>query len=89
LWWHSNSGGVGVAAFGAIFGLFGAILGLLNSPYFEASSRPALLLLVSVFIGLDLLIDLTGNIDNAAHIAGLLAGLLCATVLRLFFVKNN
>lgn len=88
LWWHSN-GINSVGASGAIFGLYGFLLALLVSKklVLEKSDRRAMLGLVLYLVFSNLLSGLTGNIDNAAHLGGLLTGLLVAGPLALLGMK--
>jgi rhomboid protease GluP len=83
-----NSLGINsVGASGAIFGLYGMLLVLLLSKRLalDKSDRKAMLGLVLYLVLSNLISGLTGgNIDNAAHIGGLLTGLLLAGPLVLF-----
>lgn len=73
LWWNDFI--VSAGASGAIFGIYGVFLALLSTNLVEKSDRKALLTSISVFIGYNLLNGLKAGIDNAAHIGGLLGGL--------------
>ena len=73
VWWHPAT--VSIGASGAIFGLYGAFFALLTVNMFPSKSKKAFLINTSIFIGYNLLFGLTGGIDNAAHIGGLLSGL--------------
>ncbi|WP_426061874.1 rhomboid family intramembrane serine protease [Hymenobacter sp. B1770] len=90
LWWHSQ-GVNSVGASGAIFGLYGFLLALLVSKklVLNKSDRRAMLGLVVYLVLSNLLSGLTGNIDNAAHLGGLLTGLLVAGPLALAGLKRN
>ncbi|MBF9239700.1 rhomboid family intramembrane serine protease [Hymenobacter sp. BT683] len=90
LWWHS-SGVNSVGASGAIFGLYGLLLALLVSKkiLLDKSDRRAMLGLVLYLVLSNLISGLTGNIDNAAHLGGLLMGLLVAGPLALAGLKGN
>lgn len=79
IWWYENT--VSVGASGAIFGLYGAILGLLLTNAFSKESRKVMFSLIGIFVGINLLWGLTGGIDNAAHIGGLLSGAIMGLVL--------
>ncbi|OGX87267.1 hypothetical protein BEN47_11410 [Hymenobacter lapidarius] len=89
LWWHSN-GINSVGASGAIFGLYGFLLALLVSKklVLDKSDRRAMLGLVLYLVISNLLSGLTGNIDNAAHLGGLLTGLLVAGPLAMPGLKS-
>lgn len=74
---------VGAGASGAIFGIYGALLGYLardrNSiprPVFVAMGKSTL-----VFLGYNLVYSLKPGIDLSAHFGGLVAGFLCGLVL--------
>lgn len=74
LYWHTepaNSAG----ASGAVFGVYGVFLALLTSNLIPKKVRTALLQNIVIFVGYNLLYGLKGGIDNAAHIGGLLSGL--------------
>lgn len=81
LWWHEQV--VSVGASGAIFGILGLSLALvLIDEEGDATTKRARLLRVGGLIGLNLIYGLKGNIDNAAHIGGLISGFLCGYALR-------
>jgi len=74
---------VGAGASGAIFGIFGALLGFLvrdrssiPRPVFTAMGKSTLL-----FLGYNLVYSLKPGVDLSAHLAGLVAGFLCGLVL--------
>jgi rhomboid protease GluP len=73
LWWHDLT--VSAGASGAIFGMYGLFLALLTTDLIEKSARKALLTSIAIFVGYNLINGLKGGIDNAAHIGGLLSGL--------------
>jgi rhomboid protease GluP len=79
IWWYSNT--VSVGASGAIFGLYGAILGLLLTDAFPKGGKKGMLTMIGIYVGINLLFGLTGGIDNAAHIGGLLSGGLLGIIL--------
>jgi rhomboid protease GluP len=64
-----------VRAWGAIFGLFGVFLALLTTRYFPPVLKKSLSIGVVIFVGGNLLVGLAQGIDNAAHVGGLLSGL--------------
>ncbi len=70
---HTNV--VAVGASGAIFGLYGVFLAMLTTNYIEKETRNAMLKSILLFVGYNLLYGMQGNIDNAAHIGGLISGL--------------
>ena len=79
LWWHDAK--VSVGASGAIFGLYGVFLALLLTKVYPKEFNKAFLASTLIFIGYNLLVGLTGGIDNAAHIGGLVSGFLIGLVL--------
>ena len=89
LWWH-DSGINSVGASGAIFGLYGLLLVLLvgQKLVLDKSDRRAMLGLVLYLVFSNLLSGLSGNIDNAAHLGGLITGLFIAGPLSLFGMKS-
>jgi rhomboid protease GluP len=74
LWWHPET--VSVGASGAIFGMYGVFLAMLTTNLIEKSTRKALLTSIAVFVGYNLLYGVKDGIDNAAHIGGLVGGLI-------------
>jgi rhomboid protease GluP len=72
---------ISVGASGAIFGLFGAMLGLLLTDAFPKKGKKAILIFAGTYAGINLVWGLTGGIDNAAHIGGLLGGALLGILL--------
>ena len=79
IWWYDNT--ISVGASGAIFGLYGAILGLLLTNAFPKEGKRGILTMIGVYVLINLLWGLTGGIDNAAHIGGLLSGALTGLIL--------
>ena len=75
LWWHDNT--VSAGASGAIFGLYGVFLALLSTNHIERSMRKGLLTNIGLFVVYNLVYgNFKGGIDNAAHLGGLLAGVM-------------
>jgi len=74
LWWNSYV--LSAGASGAIFGMYGIFLALLTTNLIEKKQRKELLTSIGIFVVYNLAFGLTGNIDNAAHIGGLLSGIL-------------
>jgi|GEM_PF-562173 len=72
LYMHPFSGSVGAS--GAIFGMYGVFVALLTSSLIERHARKAIFSTLLFFIGFQLLMGLKGNIDNSAHIGGLVTG---------------
>lgn len=79
IWWYENT--ISVGASGAIFGLYGAILGLLLTNAFPKDGKRGILIMIGFYVAINLLWGLTGGIDNAAHIGGLLSGALTGLIL--------
>ena len=77
--WYENT--VSVGASGAIMGLYGAILGLLYQGAYPDARKKYIFVLISIFVGLSLLGGLADDVDNAAHIGGLLSGLVIGSLL--------
>jgi membrane associated rhomboid family serine protease len=67
--WHDGGGSVGAS--GAISGLFGILLTLILTKRIPKS----LLGIVLICTGSSLFMGMFGNVDNAAHIGGLLSGI--------------
>ncbi|MGK7392480.1 MAG: rhomboid family intramembrane serine protease [Candidatus Cyclobacteriaceae bacterium M2_1C_046] len=76
LWWHDLT--ISAGASGSIFGMYGVFLALLTTNLLDKSVKKALLTSIAVFVGYNILNGLQPNsgIDNAAHIGGLLSGLI-------------
>jgi rhomboid protease GluP len=73
LWWHDLT--VSAGASGAIFGMYGVFLSLLTTDLIEKSARKALLTSIGVFVVYNLMNGMKAGVDNAAHVGGLLSGL--------------
>ncbi len=89
--WYHTDGINSTGASGAIFGLYGLMLVLLLSKkmVLDKSDRRAMLGLVLYLVLSNLISGLTGNIDNIAHVGGLLMGLLVAGPLAVFSIKKE
>lgn len=72
IWWYDNT--ISVGASGAIFGLYGSILGLLLTDAFPKNNRKGIFIMIGAYIAINLVMGLAGGIDNAAHIGGLISG---------------
>ena len=79
IWWYDAT--VSVGASGAIFGLYGVFLALLLTKVFPPDFAKTFLISTAIFVGFNLLMGLTGGIDNAAHIGGLLSGFVVGLIL--------
>ncbi|HEX2535085.1 MAG TPA: rhomboid family intramembrane serine protease [Chitinophagaceae bacterium] len=87
LWWH-DANSVSAGASGAIFGIEGVFLALLTTSLIPKAVRGPLLKGMAVFIVYNLVYGLKGEVDNAAHIGGLLSGLVLG-YLYYFFRKDG
>jgi rhomboid protease GluP len=74
IWWYDAA--VSVGASGAIFGLYGIFLAFLITKTFSMEFSQVFLIHTAVFVAYNLMMGFTGGIDNAAHIGGLISGLL-------------
>ncbi|RZM14250.1 MAG: rhomboid family intramembrane serine protease, partial [Pedobacter sp.] len=75
LWWHNIA--VSAGASGAIFGIEGVLLALVMTNLFNDDVRKALLKSTLSVVGINLLIGISIGADNAAHIGGLIGGIVC------------
>jgi len=84
LWWHPSI--VSAGASGAIFGLYGALLGFLlrHRGSIPAESLASLRKGAFTFIGYNLLYGLRPGVDMAAHVGGMATGF----VLGLFLIER-
>jgi membrane associated rhomboid family serine protease len=71
---HSYS--VGVGASGAIFGMYGVFLAMLTTKHIEKTVRNTMLRTILLFVVFNLGAGIHGNTDNAAHVGGLISGLI-------------
>jgi rhomboid protease GluP len=71
--WHPNT--VSAGASGAIFGMYGVFLAMLTTNVIEKNARKTLLTSIGVFVAYNLAYGMKGGIDNAAHIGGLVSGM--------------
>lgn len=72
IFWHENT--LSVGASGAIFGMYGFMLALILMKVFEPQLNRFFLTIAGLFVGINLIMGIVGNVDNAAHIGGLIAG---------------
>ena len=82
VWWHSDV--VGVGASGAIFGVAGALLTALAFQH-NRKMRAAMrgnLTSIALFVGYNIVFGAAAaNVDNAAHLGGLITGLILGALL--------
>lgn len=84
-WWHGDDI-VGAGASGAIFGMYGVFLALLTTNIVDKHARQSLLTSVGIFVAYNLFYGFTHKeIDNSAHIGGLVSGLIIGYILYLGF----
>jgi membrane associated rhomboid family serine protease len=69
-----------VGASGAIFGLYEIFLSLLLNRVYPKEVSKSFLLAMLIFLGFNLLVGVSGGIDNAAHLGGLLSGMLLGLI---------
>lgn len=74
VWWNDLT--ISAGASGAIFGMYGVFLAMLTTNLIEKTERKALLVSIGVFVAFNLVNGMKGGIDNAAHIGGLIGGLI-------------
>ncbi|MCD8176687.1 MAG: rhomboid family intramembrane serine protease [Tannerellaceae bacterium] len=75
-WWNFDALVVSVGASGAIFGMYGLYLALLlSNKILDKNVQKEMLPSMLIFIGYNLVYGIKDNIDNAAHICGLVFGL--------------
>ncbi len=72
IWW--DAGRISAGASGAIFGLYGVFMILLLSGLLGKEMKKNLLTSIGVFIAANLIYGIKDNIDNAAHLGGLVCG---------------
>jgi rhomboid protease GluP len=74
LWWNDLV--ISAGASGAIFGLYGVFLAMLSTNLIDKAERKALLASIGIFVAYNLIYGMKEGIDNAAHIGGLVSGIL-------------
>lgn len=80
IYWHENT--ISVGASGAIFGMMGVMIALLLTKKDKGAGGTYYIILV-IYGGVSLLFGFLGGIDNAAHIGGLLVGIVIGFLLIL------
>jgi rhomboid protease GluP len=73
IYWHPLT--VSAGASGAIFGMYGVFLSMLTTNIIDKKTRSALFASIGVFVVFNLMNGMKSGIDNAAHIGGLISGL--------------
>lgn len=79
VWWHPEA--VSIGASGAIFGIYGLFLALLILKVLPTEFSKQFLGATIFFIVFNLFYGISGGIDNAAHIGGLISGFIIGVVL--------
>jgi rhomboid protease GluP len=74
LYWHDKT--ISAGASGAIFGVYGIFAALLSTKIVNTRDHRSQLYSILIFIGYNLAYGLQGGIDNAAHIGGLVSGII-------------
>ncbi|MBI1341690.1 MAG: rhomboid family intramembrane serine protease [Terrimonas sp.] len=74
LWWHKQPL-VSAGASGAIFGMYGVFVALLTTNLIPKKVRNNLLQSIGIFVGYNLLYGMKSGVDNAAHMGGLVSGI--------------
>lgn len=76
LWWHELT--ISAGASGAIFGMYGVFLALLTTNLLDKSVKKAFLTSIIFFVAYSIINGIKPNsgIDNAAHVGGLISGLI-------------
>lgn len=74
IWWNPYANGVGAS--GAVIGIVGILLALLTTNLIERKARFSMLRSMAISAGLMILISFQANVDNAAHLGGLAAGMI-------------
>jgi rhomboid protease GluP len=80
---------ISAGASGAIFGMYGVFLALLTTNLIEKTARKNFLASIVVFVGYNLVAGLRGEIDNAAHIGGLISGMAIGYVFYFSLLRPN
>jgi rhomboid protease GluP len=68
-----NYSQISAGASGAIFGLFGILLALLSTNFYERSARKALLISTAIVVAFNI-IPVGEGVDHSAHFGGLISG---------------
>ncbi|RVU01797.1 rhomboid family intramembrane serine protease [Mucilaginibacter limnophilus] len=87
LWWHNFT--VSAGASGAIFGLYGVFLAMLTTNFIDKNVRKEMLSSIGIFVFYNLVYGIKAGIDNAAHIGGLLSGILVGYSLYPSIINNT
>lgn len=86
IYWHDLT--LSAGASGAVFGMHGVFLALLTTNVIEKGARKSLFASIGIFVGYNLLYGLKGGIDNAAHIGGLVSGIIIGYAYYITIIKK-
>jgi rhomboid protease GluP len=87
-WWHEEPA-VSAGASGAVFGVYGLFLALLTTRLIPKQARMQLLQGIAIFVVYNLVMGLRSGVDNAAHIGGLLSGIVAGYMFYLAIRKEE
>ncbi len=79
MYWHDQTNTVGAS--GAIFGLYGFMLALPVMKVTPPQINKVFLMIAGISAGYSLLMGLVGNVDNVAHVGGLISGFIMGLLL--------
>ena len=88
LWWHETPV-ASAGASGAIFGMYGLFLALLSTNLIPKQVRSQLLQSIGIFVFYNLVYGMRSGVDNAAHIGGLVSGLMIGYIYYLQLQKKR
>ncbi len=74
LYWNEIT--ISAGASGAIFGMYGVFLAMLSTNLIEKTARKTLFISIGIFVLYNLANGLKGGVDNAAHLGGLISGVI-------------
>jgi rhomboid protease GluP len=86
IYWYENT--ISVGASGAIFGLYGALFGLMLTNDMSSEYKKSMFMILGPYVGISLIAGLTGGIDNAAHFGGLISGVIISIVIYIVNGKS-
>ena len=88
--WHKADPVVSAGASGAVFGMYGVFVALLTTSLIPRHVRGQLLQSIGIFVAYNIIYGLKPNsgIDNAAHLGGLISGLIIGYIYY-FSIKAN
>tara|TARA_B110000971_G_C19983598_1_gene488502 strand:- start:9 stop:1559 length:1551 start_codon:yes stop_codon:yes gene_type:complete len=79
IWWYPNTLSLGPS--GALFGVYGAIIALLIAKAFPNGGKKGMVWMFLLYASVYMTWGLVGDIDNVAHLGGLLSGALIGLIL--------